>query len=87
VSRSECEALKRFPDYNRASYGTLMRIEGDIEFRIYREDVERCPLGVVTEGVLNLFADLCDDAPREAGDASEQGASLPDNVTAGPRKG
>jgi hypothetical protein len=57
-----------------------MRVEGDMEFRIYCEDVEGCPLGVVTEGVLNLFADLCDDAPREANDASEQRKSLPDSV-------
>ena len=48
-----------------------MRVEGDIEFRIYREDVEGCPIGIVTEGVLNLFADLWDDAPREADDPTE----------------
>ena len=40
--------------------------QGDTEFRIYCEDVEGCPIGIVTEGVLNLFVDLCDDAPREA---------------------
>ena len=48
-----------------------MRAEGEIEFRLYREDVEGCPIGIVTEGVLNLFADLWDDAPREADDATE----------------
>jgi hypothetical protein len=40
---------------------------------------------IVTEGVLNLFADLCDDAPREADDTSEQRESLPDNVIPMPR--
>ena len=49
-----------------------MRVEGDKEFRIYCEDVEGCPIDIVTEGVLNLFADLCDDAPREADATSEQ---------------
>jgi hypothetical protein len=63
-------------------------VEGDMEFRIYCEDVEGCPIGIVTEGVLNLFADLCDDVrPREADDASEQRESLPDNVTARLRTG
>jgi hypothetical protein len=47
-----------------------MRVEGDKEFRIYCEDVEGCPIHIVTEGVLSLFAELCDDAPREADDAS-----------------
>jgi hypothetical protein len=64
-----------------------MREEGDKEFRIYRDDVEGCPLGVVTEGVLNLFADLGNDGPREADNASEQRESLPDNMTARPRNG
>ena len=35
-----------------------MRVEGDTEFRIYFEDVEGCPIGVVTEGVFSLPA-LC----------------------------
>ena len=38
VSRGEFEALKRFGDYEQLSDGTLMRMEGDKEFRIYRED-------------------------------------------------
>jgi hypothetical protein len=38
VSRGEFEALKRFPDYEELSDGTLMRMEGDKEFRIYCED-------------------------------------------------
>jgi hypothetical protein len=78
VPRSEFEALKRFGDYTELQDGTLMRVEGDTEFRIYCEDVERCPIGIVTQGVLNLFADLYDDPhPREADDASEQSESLP----------
>ena len=84
ASRAEFEALKRFGDYEELHDGTLMRAEGDMKFRIYCEDVEGCPIGIVTEGILNLFADLRDDAPREA---SEQRESLPDNVTARPRKG
>jgi hypothetical protein len=63
VPRSEFEALKRFRDYTELQDGTLMRVEDEKEFRIYCEDFEGCP--IVTKGVLNLFADLCDDAPRE----------------------
>ena len=43
-----------------------MRAEDDMEFRIYCEDVEGCPIGIVTGGVLNLFADLCDNAPERS---------------------
>ena len=39
VSRSEFEALKRFPDYEELRDGTLMRMEGEKEFRIYCEDL------------------------------------------------
>ena len=85
MTRSELEALKRFGDYAELQDGTLMRVEGEMEFRIYCEDIEGCPIGIVTEGVLNLFADLWDDAPREADDATEQGQSLRDNVIAMPR--
>ena len=38
VSRGEFEALKRFGDYEELGDGTLMRIEGNKEFRIYCED-------------------------------------------------
>ena len=38
MSRGEFEALKRFGDYEQLSDGTLMRMEGDKEFRIYCED-------------------------------------------------
>ena len=38
VSRGEFVALKRFGDYQELSDGTLMRMEGDKEFRIYCED-------------------------------------------------
>jgi hypothetical protein len=86
VPRSEFEALRRFEDYTELQDGTLMRVEGDKEFRIYCEDVDGCPLGVVTEGVLNLFADLQDEKhPRGADDASEQGESLSDNAIPIPR--
>jgi hypothetical protein len=35
-----------------------MRTESEMELRIYCEDVEGCPIGIVAGGVLNLFADL-----------------------------
>jgi hypothetical protein len=38
VSRSGFEALKRFGDYEELSDGTLIRMEGNKEFRIYCED-------------------------------------------------
>jgi hypothetical protein len=38
VGRGEFEALKRFGDYQELTDGTLMRMEGNKEFRIYRED-------------------------------------------------
>ena len=38
VPRSEFEALKRFGDYTELQDGTLMRVEGDKELRIYCED-------------------------------------------------
>jgi len=37
VSRSEFVALKRFGDYEELRDGTLMRMEGEKEFRIYCE--------------------------------------------------
>jgi hypothetical protein len=72
VPRSEGEALRRFGDHTELQDGTLMRVEGDEEVRIYCENVEGCPIHIITEGVLNLFADLCDDVPREADATSEQ---------------
>ena len=38
VSRGEFEALRRFGDYQKLTDGTLMRMEGKKEFRIYSED-------------------------------------------------
>ena len=43
VPESEFEALRRFGDYTELQDGTLMRIEGDKEFRIYCEEVEGVP--------------------------------------------
>ena len=45
ASRGEFEALKRFGDYEELRDGTLMRVEGDIEFRVYCEDVKGFPFG------------------------------------------
>ena len=50
VSRGEFEALKRFGDYKQLVDGTLMRIEGDKEYRIYCEDAEGWPVRVMTQG-------------------------------------
>ena len=53
VSRGEFEALKRFPEYEPLPDGTLMRIEGSKEFRIYPENaVEGFPFHVMTPGLL-----------------------------------
>ena len=53
VSRGEFEALKRFPEYETLNDGTLMRIEGSKEFRIYPENaVEGFPFHVMTPGLL-----------------------------------
>jgi hypothetical protein len=38
VSRGEFEALKRLGDYEQLTDGTLMRMEGIKDFRIYCED-------------------------------------------------
>ena len=46
VSRSEFEALKRFGDYEELPNSILMRIEGDKEFRIYCDDVEKWSFGL-----------------------------------------
>ena len=53
VSRGEFEALKRFPEYETLNDGTLMRIEGSKEFRIYPENVGKAfPFNVMTPGLL-----------------------------------
>ena len=55
VSRSEFEALKRYPDYEELSDGTLTQIEGKKEFRIYCNDVEGCPFGVITSRFCSML--------------------------------
>ena len=51
VSQGEFEALKRFGDYEELRDGTLMRMEGEKEFRIYCEDLEEeFPIRVMTKG-------------------------------------
>jgi hypothetical protein len=58
VSRSEFEALRRFGDYTELQDGTLMRVEDDKEFRIYREDSD-WPSGIiVTEGALSMLSEF-----------------------------
>jgi hypothetical protein len=55
VSRGEFEALKRFGDYGVLHDGTLMRMEGNKEFRIYCEDVEGFPFGLITPGFCSML--------------------------------
>jgi hypothetical protein len=52
VSRTEFEALKRFGNYEELSDGTLMRMEGNKEFRIYCEDSGWLILGSDGPGVI-----------------------------------
>ena len=67
VSRGELEALKRFGEYEELSDGTLKRIEGSKEFRIYCEDVEGCPFHVVTRGFCSMLEEAYDRVhPRAA---------------------
>ena len=58
VSRGEFEPLKRFGDCEELRDGTLVRIEGVKEFRIYCEDVERFPFGVITSGFCSMLERL-----------------------------
>jgi hypothetical protein len=51
----ENEALKRYPDYEELSDGTLTQIEGKKEFRIYCNDVEGCPFGVITSRFCSML--------------------------------
>jgi hypothetical protein len=71
VSRSEFEALKRFGDYGELSDGTLMRMEGDKEFRIYCEDSGWLILGsdgpgvIVTQGFADALAAANEDMMKD----------------------
>ena len=60
VSRGEFEALKRFGVYKQLVDGTLMRIEGDKEYRIYCEDAEGWPVRVMTQGFCSMLSELYD---------------------------
>ena len=63
----EFEALKRFGDYEELRDGTLMRMEGDKEFRIYCEDVEGFPCGLITPGFCSTLSEAYDRMhPRAA---------------------
>jgi len=72
VSRGEFEALKRFGDYEELNDGTLMRTEGDKEFRIYCEDVEGCPFHVITQGFCSMLSEAY-DGQRAERESSGQG--------------
>jgi hypothetical protein len=54
-------ALKRFGDYEELRDGTLMRMEGDKEFRIYCEDVEGFPFGLITPGFCSMLSEAYDE--------------------------
>ena len=66
VSRSEFEALKRFPEYKKLNDGTLMRMEGSKEFRIYCEDLEEFPIRVMTKGSCAALSEAYDCRMKEA---------------------
>jgi Lon protease-like protein len=66
VSRSEFEALKRFPEYEELSDGTLIRMEGSKEFRIYCEDLEEFPIRVMTKGFCEALSEAYDCRMKEA---------------------
>jgi hypothetical protein len=65
VSRREFEALKRFGHYEELRDGTLMRMEGEKEFRIYCEDVEGFPFGLITPGVCSILSEPTIKCMRE----------------------
>jgi hypothetical protein len=74
VSRGEFEALKRFGIYKQLVDGTLMRIEGDKEYRIYCEDAEGWPVRVMTRGFCSMLSEAYDQMhARAANSASGQG--------------
>ena len=75
ASRGEFEALKRFGDYEELRDGTLMRIEGDKEFRVYCEDVEKWSFGLITPGFCSMLSEAYDHMhARAANGARGQGS-------------
>jgi hypothetical protein len=60
VSRGEFEALKRFGVYKELIDGTLMRLEGGKEYRIYCEDAKGWPVRVMTQGFCSMLSELYD---------------------------
>ena len=66
VSRSEFEALKRFPEYEELGDGTLTRVEDGKEFRIYCEDLEEFPIRVMTKGFCAALSEAYDCRMKEA---------------------
>ena len=72
ASPGEFEALKRFGDGEELNDGTLMRMENDKEFRIYCEDVEGFPFGLITPGFCSMLSEAYD--ARAANGASGQGS-------------
>ena len=82
VSRSEFEALKRFGDYEELPNSILMRIEGDKEFRIYCDDVEKWSFGLITPGFCSMPEEAYDRMhPRAANGASAQGSETKPKTT------
>ena len=71
VSRGEFEALKRFGDYEELRDGTLMRIEGVKEFRIYCEDVEGCPFRLIAPGFCSMLSEVYDELHEKRGMLAE----------------
>ena len=44
-----------------------MRMEGEREFRIYREDVEGCPFGLITPNFCLMLSEAYDRERAEEG--------------------
>jgi hypothetical protein len=73
VNRSEFETLRQFRDYTELQDGTLMRIEGNKEFRIYRDDVDGCPFHVVTRGFCSMLEEAYDVCIQGQQDSNGEG--------------
>jgi hypothetical protein len=73
VCRGEFEALRRFGAYEVLGDGTLMRMEGDHEFRIHCDDSGKFPYGRFTPGFCSMLGETYDRMRQEELEAKAQG--------------
>ena len=67
VSRSEFEALKRFPEYESSAMAHSCGWKASKEFRIYCEDLEEeFPIRVMTKGFCAALSEAYDCRMKEA---------------------